>query len=106
MSRQVLVARLALGLCHCSESSKSVVERSESVDLECKFARGQLLEIRSRLRSSDPQEQRLGAEGFGLEAPELGVLVKCGGVPLAGTCASGDRACMLHVTDWALAVVR
>jgi len=28
------------------------------------------------------------------------------GVPVGGTCSLGDRACMLHVTDWALVVVR
>jgi len=102
----IMIVCLTPGLFHCGDRAEHAPQRSERLDQQCKFARGTLLDIRTRLRSSDLVEQRLGEDGFRLQTSEWRALEECGGVPVGGTCSPGDRACMLHVTDWALVVVR
>ena len=107
LSRGVAIACLIVGIAGCGQSEDKPLERSEKLDNQCWFLRGTLLEIRDQLWSSDPVVRGLGEAKFRLQASEWQEAKPCviDGVSVGGDCAAGDRACMLHVTEWALAVI-
>jgi hypothetical protein len=102
------VVCLVVGLAGSADRGDKQIERPERLNNQCWFLRGTLLEIRNQLWSPDPEDRRSGEDKFRLQASEWQEAKACvldrGSV--GGDCGKGDRACMLHVMDWALAVVR
>jgi hypothetical protein len=111
----IAVLCLSIGLVCSAQREERLLEKAERLDHECMFVRGMLVETRRLLWSPDPERQRWGEDMFLRQARndwhETNVCASDSAwvgdsAWVSGPCLHGDRACMLHVTDWALAVVR
>jgi len=111
----VVVVCLSFAVVCSAQREDRLLKKAERLDHECMFVRGMLMETRKLLWSADPKHRRWGEDMFLRQARndwhETNVCASDSAwvgdsAWVSGPCLAGDRACMLHVTDWALAIVR